>query len=377
MNWTEIELLADAISAGKAITLEKVLEAMEEALGRAAYQEYKGPVKVTLDQKKKTVSFQRVWEVVEEFPLGEHRDKFLLLDEARKKKKTVKVGDILTEEVPPIKMTRVGAQLAKQVLFAKVRQAEQESQYQEFSARVGTLINGVVRNVDYAGVEVDVGGNAEIFLPRKEMIPQEMFRQGDHICAYLTEVESENKEKDNKIILSRTHPQFLVHLFAQQVPEIYENIIEIKAVARDPGSKSKVAVLSNDAKLDPIGACVGMRGSRVRWITSELQGERIDIVPYSDSIVTFVVNALGLSEVTKVIFPEEEGRIEVVVPENQLSLAIGRRGQNVRLAHQLTGFYIDIRTEEQEAKRKMKRRLSTALFSLRLWMWMRLWRSFL
>ncbi len=264
---------------------------------------------------------------------------------------SLKVGDLIIDDLPPIDFGRIAAQTAKQVIVQKVRESERKRQFEEFKDRKGEIINGLVKRVEFGNVTVDLG-RGEAMLARDELLPRETFRNGDRVRAHILDVREE--PRGPQIFLTRTHPDFMAKLFAQEVPEIYDGIIEIKAVARDPGSRAKIAVISHDSGIDPVGACVGMRGSRVQAVVQELQGEKIDIIPWSPDPATFVVNALAPAEVAKVVLDEDSGRIEVVVPDEQLSLAIGRRGQNVRLASQLTGFDIDILTEEQESKRRQE-----------------------
>src|SRR6266487_6536502 len=268
---------------------------------------------------------------------------------SRKRNPAAQVGDYIAEALPPLEYGRIAAQSAKQVIVQKVREAERDRQYQEYKDRIGDVVNGIVKRVEYGNVVVDLG-RGEAIVRRDEMLPREVFRNGDRIRAYIYDVRRE--ARGPQIFLSRTHPQFMAKLFAQEVPEIYDSIVEVKAVARDPGSRAKIAVISRDSSVDPVGACVGMRGSRVQAVVNELQGEKIDIIPWSHDIATFVVNALAPAEVAKVVLDEERERIEVVVPDQQLSLAIGRRGQNVRLASQLTGWDIDILTEQEESERR-------------------------
>ncbi len=275
----------------------------------------------------------------------------ITLEAAKRINPEAEVGDFLTDPLPPIDFGRIAAQTAKQVIVQKVRDAERQRQYKEFKDRVGEIVNGLVKRVEFGNVIVDLG-RAEAILRRDELLPRESFRQGERVRAYIYDVRQE--VRGPQIFLSRTHPQFMAKLFAQEVPEIYDGIIEIRAVARDPGSRAKIAVISNDSGIDPVGACVGMRGSRVQAVVAELQGEKIDIIPWSHDPATFVVNALAPAEVAKVVMDEEQRRIEVVVPDDQLSLAIGRRGQNVRLASQLTGWDIDILTEAEESERRQE-----------------------
>ena len=271
--------------------------------------------------------------------------------EARKKNPAAQVGDWIAETLPPFDFGRIAAQSAKQVIVQKVREAERDRQYQEFKDRIGEIVNGVVKRVEYGNVIIDLG-RGEATIRRDEMIPREQFRPGDRVRAYVYDVRRE--QRGPQIFLSRTHPQFMAKLFRQEVPEIYDGVIEVRAVARDPGSRAKIAVISRDSSIDPVGACVGMRGSRVQAVVNELQGEKIDIIPWSQDAATFIVNALQPAEVVKVVLDEDSERIEVVVPDDQLSLAIGRRGQNVRLASQLTGWDIDILTEAEESERRQK-----------------------
>ncbi|HEX7769764.1 MAG TPA: transcription termination factor NusA, partial [Dokdonella sp.] len=271
------------------------------------------------------------------------------LEDAKKRNPAAQVGDYIAEALPPLEYGRIAAQSAKQVIVQKVREAERDRQYLEYKDRIGDIVNGIVKRVEYGNVVVDLG-RGEAIVRRDEMLPREVFRNGDRVRAYIYDVRRE--PRGPQIFLSRTHPQFMAKLFAQEVPEIYDGIVEVKAVARDPGSRAKIAVISRDSSVDPVGACVGMRGSRVQAVVNELQGEKIDIIPWSADIATFVVNALAPAEVAKVVLDEERERIEVVVPDAQLSLAIGRRGQNVRLASQLTGWDIDILTEQEESERR-------------------------
>ena len=271
------------------------------------------------------------------------------LEDARKRNPAAQVGDTIADTLPPLEYGRIAAQSAKQVIVQKVREAERDRQYQEYKDRIGEIVNGIVKRVEYGNVVVDLG-RGEAIIRRDEMLPRETLRNGDRVRAYIYDVRRE--PRGPQIFLSRTHPQFMAKLFAQEVPEIYDGIVEVKAVARDPGSRAKIAVISRDSSVDPVGACVGMRGSRVQAVVNELQGEKIDIIPWSPDIATFVVNALAPAEVAKVVLDEERERIEVVVPDAQLSLAIGRRGQNVRLASQLTGWDIDILTEQEESERR-------------------------
>jgi N utilization substance protein A len=346
----ELLLVADAVAREKSIDRDEVLEAMEQAIqkaGRAKYGHEKD-IRATIDRKTGDVRLSRWTEVVE---AAENEDTQIPLHIALKFKPEIKLGEFIVDPLPPIDFGRIAAQTAKQVIVQRVREYERRRQFAEFKDRVGEIINGVVKRTEYGNLMVDLG-RAEALLRRDELIARESFRNGDRVRAYIYDVREE--PRGPQIFLSRTHPGFLAKLFAQEVPEIYDGIIEIKAVARDPGSRAKMAVISRDSSIDPVGACVGMRGSRVQAVVQELQGEKIDIIPWSAQAATFVVNALAPAEVTKVVMEEETGRVEVVVPDSQLSLAIGRRGQNVRLASQLTRWDIDILTEAEESERRQE-----------------------
>jgi N utilization substance protein A len=346
----ELLLVADAVAREKSIDRDEVLEAMEQAIqkaGRAKYGHEKDS-RATIDRKTGDVRLSRWTEVVE---AAENEDTQIPLHIALKFKPEIKLGEFIVDPLPPIDFGRIAAQTAKQVIVQRVREYERRRQFAEFKDRVGEIINGVVKRTEYGNLMVDLG-RAEALLRRDELIARESFRNGDRVRAYIYDVREE--PRGPQIFLSRTHPGFLAKLFAQEVPEIYDGIIEIKAVARDPGSRAKMAVISRDSSIDPVGACVGMRGSRVQAVVQELQGEKIDIIPWSAQAATFVVNALAPAEVTKVVMEEETGRVEVVVPDSQLSLAIGRRGQNVRLASQLTRWDIDILTEAEESERRQE-----------------------
>ena len=346
----ELLLVADAVAREKNIDREEVLEAMEQAIqkaGRAKYGHEKD-IRATIDRKTGDVRLSRWTEAVETV---ENEETQIPVHIARKFQPEIKLGEHLVDPLPPIDFGRIAAQTAKQVIVQRVREYERKKQYEEFKDRVGEIINGVVKRTEYGNLMVELG-RAEALLRRDELIPRESFRNGDRVRAYIYDVREE--PRGPQIFLSRTHPGFLAKLFAQEVPEIYDGIIEIKAVARDPGSRAKMAVISRNSSIDPVGACVGMRGSRVQAVVQELQGEKIDIIPWSPQSATFVVNALAPAEVTKVVMDEEAGRVEVVVPEEQLSLAIGRRGQNVRLASQLTRWDIDILTEAEESERRQE-----------------------
>ncbi|MBS0639606.1 MAG: transcription termination factor NusA [Acetobacteraceae bacterium] len=346
----ELLLIAETVAREKNIEREEVLEAMEQAIqkaGRAKYGHEKD-IRATIDRKTGDVRLSRWTEIVDEVENEETQMSKIVAGRLFPDKS---VGDFIVDPLPPIDFGRISAQTAKQVIVQRVREAERKKQYEEFKDRVGEIVNGVVKRTEYGNLMVELG-RAEALLRRDELIARESFRNGDRVRAYIYDVREE--PRGPQIFLSRTHPGFLAKLFAQEVPEIYDGIIEIKAVARDPGSRAKMAVISRDSSIDPVGACVGMRGSRVQAVVQELQGEKIDIIPWSSQAATFVVNALAPAEVTKVVLDEEAGRVEVVVPDEQLSLAIGRRGQNVRLASQLTRWDIDILTEAEESERRQE-----------------------
>ena len=349
-NQLELLQTAEAVAREKMIDPELVLEAMEESLARAAKSRYGAEldIRVSIDRKTGKPTFTRVRTIVED-DLIQNVSAEVTVKQAEPLKDDPQVGDEIVDEIPPVEMGRIAAQSAKQVILQKVREAERDQQFEEFKDRAGTIINGIVKREEYGNVIVDVG-RGEAILRRNEKIGRESYRPNDRIRVYIKEVRQESRGP--QIFLSRTDPQFMAELFKMEVPEIYEGIIEIKAVARDPGSRAKIAVISNDPSIDPVGACVGMRGSRVQAVVNELQGEKIDIIPWNPDQPTFLVNALQPAEVTKVVLDDEADRIEVVVPNEHLSLAIGRRGQNVRLASQLTGLDIDIMTEEQESTRR-------------------------
>ncbi|MSP52335.1 MAG: transcription termination/antitermination protein NusA [Alphaproteobacteria bacterium] len=351
-GFNRIELLnvADAVAREKGIDRETVVQAMEEAIQKAARSRYglENDIRAEIDPKSGEIRLYRCLLVAEQVANDATE---ISLKVARERNPDAQLGDILAENLPPIDFGRIAAQTAKQVIVQKVREAERERQYEEYKNRIGEILSGLVKRVEYGSVIVDLG-RAEAVIRRDELLPRESFRVGDRIRAYVYDVRRE--PRGPQIFLSRTHPQFMAKLFAQEVPEVYDSIIEIKAVARDPGSRAKIGVLSNDNSIDPVGACVGMRGSRVQAVVSELQGEKIDIIQWSPDAATFIVNALAPAEVTKVVLDEDARRIEVVVPDEQLSLAIGRRGQNVRLASQLTGWDIDIMTEKEESERRQE-----------------------
>eukprot|EP00163_Fabomonas_tropica_P001621 TRINITY_DN11199_c0_g2_i1.p1 TRINITY_DN11199_c0_g2~~TRINITY_DN11199_c0_g2_i1.p1 ORF type:complete len:519 (-),score=153.77 TRINITY_DN11199_c0_g2_i1:558-2114(-) len=346
----ELLQVADAVAREKGIDRDEVLGAMEQAIQKAGRSRYghEHDIRAHIDRKTGEIKLARYIEVTDEI---ENDFTQMSLEQARIRDENINLGEFLVDPLPPIDFGRIAAQTAKQVIVQKVRDAERERQFEEYKDRADEVINGVVKRVEFGNVLVDIG-RAEAILRREELIPRETVRQGDRVRALILDVRRE--QRGPQIFLSRTHPTFMAKLFAQEVPEIYDGIIEIKSVARDPGSRAKISVLSSDSSIDPVGACVGMRGSRVQAVVAELQGEKIDIIQWSEDPATFVVNALAPAEVTKVVIDEETNRIEVVVPDDQLSLAIGRRGQNVRLASQLTGWDIDILTEEDESERRQE-----------------------
>ncbi len=349
-NRLELLQIADAVAREKAIDRMIVIEAMEDAIQKAAKSRYgaENDIRCEIDPVTGETRLTRLLAVVEEV---ENDATQITIGDAKNRNPEAKVGDFISEGLPPLDFGRVAAQNAKQVIVQKVREAERERHYLEYKDRVGEVVNGTVKRVEYGNVIVDLG-RAEGIIRRDEMIPRENVRYSDRIRAYIHDVRRE--QRGPQIFLSRARPEFMSKLFAQEVPEIYDSVVEIKSVARDPGSRAKIAVISNDSSIDPVGACVGMRGQRVQAVVNELQGEKIDIIQWNHDAASFIVNALAPAEVTKVVLDEDTSRIEVVVPETQLSLAIGRRGQNVRLASQLTGWEIDILTEDQESERRQK-----------------------
>jgi len=349
-NRLELLQIADAVAREKLIDRQIVLASMEEAYAKAARSRYGMETNVRAEIDPKTGEL-RLWRHLLVVEAVENPSVEISLEDARRSNPAAQLGDIIADKLPPFDLGRIAVQSAKQVIVQKVRDAERDRQYEEYKDRIGEIINGVVKRVEYGNVIVDLG-RSEGIVRRDELIPREVFRPGDRIRAFVFDVRRE--ARGPQIFLSRTHPQFMAKLFAQEVPEIYDGIITVKAVARDPGSRAKIAVISRDSSIDPVGACVGMRGSRVQAVVGELQGEKIDIIPWSPDVATFIVNALQPAEVAKVVLDEEAERIEVVVPDDQLSLAIGRRGQNVRLASQLTGWDIDILTEAEESERRQK-----------------------
>ena len=347
----ELLQVADTVARDKGIERDEVLEAMEQAIqkaGRSKYG-YDHDIRANIDRKTGAINLARYVEIVDDSSEIENEAAQVRLSSAISRKSDAAVGEFFVDSLPPIDFGRIAAQTAKQVIVQRVREAERERHYEEYKERVGEVVNGIVKRMEYGNIVVDLG-RAEAVLRRDETIPREHFNNGDRIRAFILDVRQE--QRGPQIFLSRTHPEFMARLFFQEVPEIYDGIIEIKSVARDPGSRAKIAVLSNDSSIDPVGPCIGMRGSRVQAVVGELQGEKIDIIQWSEDDATFIVNALAPAEVAKVVVDEEKNKIEVVVPDDQLSLAIGRRGQNVRLASQLSGWDIDIVTEAEESDRR-------------------------
>ncbi|MDR7103760.1 transcription termination factor NusA [Croceicoccus sp. BE223] len=349
-NRAELLAIANSVANEKMIDKSIVIEAMEEAIQKSARNRYgaENDIRAKLDPNTGDLRLWRVVEVVEEV---EDYFKQVSVEQAQKLQAGAVVGDYIVDPLPPVDLGRIDAQSAKQVIFQKVRDAERERQYEEFKDRAGEIITGVIKSVEFGHVIVNLG-RAEGIIRRDQQIPREVARVGERVRAWIMKVERSNRGP--QIFLSRAHPEFMKKLFAQEVPEIYDGIIQIKAAARDPGSRAKIGVISHDSSIDPVGACVGMKGSRVQAVVQELQGEKIDIIPWSEDTATFIVNALQPATVSRVVLDEEEGRIEVVVPDDQLSLAIGRRGQNVRLASQLTDSQIDIMTEQESSEKRQK-----------------------
>ena len=347
----ELLQVAETVAKDKGIERDEVLEAMEQAIQKAGRSKYghDHDIRAHIDRSSGAISLARYVEIVESMDAVENELTQTDLESARLKKTDATPGEFLVDPLPPIDFGRIAAQTAKQVIVQRVREAERTRQYGEYKDRVGEIVNGLVKRIEYGNVIVDLG-RAEALLRRDECIPREHFNNGDRVRAYIVDVREETRGP--QIFMSRTHPQFMAKLFGQEVPEIYDGVIEIKSVARDPGSRAKIAVLSHDSSIDPVGPCIGMRGSRVQAVVGELQGEKIDIIQWSEDPATFIVNGLAPAEVAKVVLDEDKNKIEVVVPDDQLSLAIGRRGQNVRLASQLSGWDIDILTEAEESERR-------------------------
>ncbi len=359
----ELLQVADVVAREKGIERDEVIFAMEQAIQKAAKAKYgfERDIHAIVDRSTGAVRIEKHVTVVKDDEFNNELSQIRLSD-AKKDPDLVNYnpGEVIVYPLPPIEFGRVAAQSARHVIVQKVRDAERVKLYEEFQDRLGQIVSAVVKRVEFGNVILELG-RGEAILRRDDLIPRENFQSGDRVRVFITEVNP--NARGPMISVSRAHPWFMAKLFEQEVPEIYDGVIEIKAIARDPGSRAKMAVFSPDSSLDPVGACVGMRGSRVQAIVSELQGEKVDIIPWSANPATFVVNALAPAEATKVVIDEESRRVDVVVPEDQLSLAIGRRGQNVRLASQLTGWNIDILTEEQEAARRSEEyQVRTKLF---------------
>ena len=344
--------VANNVAQEKSIDKDSVFGAMEQALEKAARVKYgmERDIRVSIDRETGDIKLNSYLEVVEEFT-EEEQARQILLSEAKKVKTKVVLGDFIIDELPPIELGRVAAQNAKGVIIQKVREADKSRQYEEYKDKVGEIAIGIVKRVEFGNLIIDLG-KSEAIIKREELIPRETFKNGDRVRAYIYEVKDDFK--GYQVFLSRTHPQFLAKLFSQEVPEIFDGIIIVKSVARDPGSRAKISVYTEDSTIDPVGACVGMRGSRVQAVVNELQGEKIDIVTWSENAATFLANALAPAEVSKIFLYEEKNKVEVVIPDDQLSLAIGRKGQNVKLASNLTNLEIDILTEEEETERRQE-----------------------
>ena len=347
----EIVLVADAVAREKGIDKEDVFLAMESAIQKAGRSRYgkEHDIRATIDRKTGAIVLERYREVVDNDAEIENEAAQLHLNDAKRIQKDVKVGDFIIDTLPPVDFGRIAAQTAKQDIVQKVRESERNRQYEEYKEKIGTIVSGTVKRAEFGNVVLDIG-KTEAILRRDEIIPREKFKNGDRIRAYVLDVRRETRGP--QIFLSRTCPEFMAKLFTSEVPEIYDGIVEIMGVARDPGSKAKISVKANDMTVDPVGACVGLRGIRVQAVVTELQGEKIDIVPYSEDKAQYLVAALAPAEVSKVVIDEENGRMEAVVSEDQFSIAIGRRGQNVKLASQLLGADIDVLTEAEEQERR-------------------------
>lgn len=352
MSRVEILQVADAVAREKNMDKEVIIQAIEQAIQKAGRSKYghEHDIRCHIDRRTGDTELKRYRTVTESDQI-ENEAAQITVEQAKREKSDAKVGDILIDTLPAFDYGRVAAQTAKQVIMQNIREAERDQQFSEFKDRVGEIVSGVIKRIEYGNATIDLG-RAEAILRRDETLPREHLKMGDRVRAYIYDVRRE--QRGPQIFLSRTKGEFMAKLFAQEVPEIYDGVIEIKSVARDPGSRAKIAVYSRDGSIDPVGACVGMRGSRVQAVVGELGGEKVDIIPWSPDIATFIVNALAPAEVSKVVMDEEKHRLDVVVPDEQLSLAIGRRGQNVRLASILTGWYIDILTEEEETKRRQE-----------------------
>ena len=346
----ELIQVAEAVSREKSIDKEEVITAMEEAIEKAARSKYglERDIRANINRKNGSINIAQYTEVVE---IVENEATQMTFNESQRRNLNVGIGEFYVQSLPPIDFGRIAAQTAKQVISQKVREAERQRQFQEYKDRVGEIVVGTIKRVDNQSVTIDLG-RAEAIIKKDQMIPREQLRPGDRLRCFIIEVSEQ--AKGPQIFLSRASNDFLAALFTQEVPEIYDGIIEIKGVAREPGSRAKISAFSNDPSIDPVGACVGMRGSRVQAVVNELQGEKIEIIPWTDDPVTFVINALAPAVPSKVVMDEDANRMEVVIPDDQLSLAIGRRGQNVRLASQLTGWFVDILTEAEESEKRQE-----------------------
>ena len=344
--------VANNVAQEKSIDKDSVFSAMEMALEKAARVKYgfERDIRVAINRENGDIKLNSYLQVVEDLN-EEEQAKQITLKEATKINPDIKLGEFIIKELPPIDLGRVAAQNAKGVIIQKVREADKSRQYDEYKDKVGEIAVGVVKRTEFGNLIVDLG-KSEAIIKREELIPRETFKNGDRVRSYIYDVKEDIK--GYQIFLSRTHPQFLANLFVQEVPEIYEGVIKIKSVARDPGSRAKISVFTEDSTIDPVGACVGMRGSRVQAVVNELQGEKIDIVMWSENQATFLANALAPAEVSKIFLYEEKNKVEVVIPDEHLSLAIGRKGQNVKLASSLTNLEIDILTEQEESDRRQQ-----------------------
>ncbi len=348
----EMLQVANTVAQEKSIDTDSVFGAMEQALEKAARVKYgtERDIRVEINRETGDIKLNSYREVVDIYS-EEEQAKQIILEDALKINPKIKLGEFIIKELPPIDLGRVAAQNAKGVIIQKVREADKSRQYEEYKDKVGEIAVGIVKRVEFGNLIVDLG-KSEAIIKREELIPRETFKNGDRVRSYIYEVKEDTK--GYQVFLSRTHPQFLSKLFNQEVPEIFEGVIVVKSVARDPGSRAKISVYTEDSTIDPVGACVGMRGSRVQAVVNELQGEKIDIVTWSENSATFLANALAPAEVTKIFLYEEKNKVEVVIPDEQLSLAIGRKGQNVKLASNLTNLEIDILTENEETERRQE-----------------------
>ena len=347
----ELLRIVDAVANEKSIDKELVIDSMESAIQKAALTKFGNDnnIEVSIDRESGDIKIQKVLNIVENV---EDPYKEINLNDAKKidnKNKDLKIGDKIYEELPQVDFGRIAAQSAKQVISARVREAEKNRQYEDFIDKQGQILSGIIKRLEYGNVIIDLG-KAEGVIKKDELIPREILKNGDRVKAYCYEVKKELK--GHQIFLSRAHPQFLAKLFFQEVPEIYEGTIEIKAVARDPGSRAKICVYSQDASIDPVGACVGMRGSRVQTIVNELHGEKIDIIKWTEDLPTLISESLSPAEIQKVLIDQDNKRIDIILTEENLSKAIGRRGQNVRLASKLTNYEIDILTDQEDSERR-------------------------